>query len=326
MFKKRAISIALAATMAFGLVALTGCDRGVAGAEKELRFYTGGKEGVYYNYGQVLIDEIEAKTSTKLLVQESGGSQENIEALESGDAKIAFTQSDVMAYAYNGSRLFANGGAVNEFSVIADLYAEQVQIVTCSADIKTVADLAGKCVSIGAEGSGTYYNAIDVLAAYGMDETDIRPEYEDFGDSVDGLIDGTIDAAIIVAGAPTQAIEHLETQSEFHLVSLDEDYADALCESCPYYEKVYIPGDVYGLSYDTLTVAVDAVLVARNDVSEDDVYNICSAIFENADEIAENHVRGENIDIDEASSVATVPYHPGAAKYYAEQGITVETR
>ncbi len=326
MLKKRFFAIVMVAVMAVGLMGLTACDKGTAGAKNELKFYTGGKEGVYYNYGQVLIDEIEAKTSTNLYIQESGGSQENIQALESGEAKIAFTQSDVMAYAYNGSRLFANGGAVNEFSVIADMYAEQVQIVTCSADIKTVADLEGKCVSIGAEGSGVYYNAIDVLGAYGMTEDDIRPEYKDFGDSVDGLIDGTIDAAIIVAGAPTQAIEHLETESEFHLISLEEEYVDALCDSCPYYSKVYIPGDVYGLSYDTLTVAVDAVLVARNDVSDDDVYNICSAIFENADEIAENHVRGENIDINEAASITAVPYHSGAAKYYEENGITVPTR
>lgn len=326
MLKKRFFAIMMVAVMAVGLVTLAGCDKGTAGADNELRFYTGGKDGVYYAYGQALIDEIEDKTDTKLYIQESGGSQDNIEALESGDAKIALAQSDIMAYAYNGSRMFSEDGAINEFCAIADLYAEQLQIVTCASDIRTVGDLEGKCVSIGVEGSGTYYNAIDMLSVYGLTEDDIRPEYKDFGDSIDGLMDGTIDAAIIVASAPTQAIEHLESETDFHLIALEQEYADALVESCPYYEEVYIPGDVYGLPYDTLTVAVDAVLLARNDVSDDDVYNILSTIIENKDEIAENDSHGAYIDLTEASSIATVPYHSGAAKYYAEQGITVKTR
>ena len=124
------------------------------------------------------------------------GSKANVEDLASGGAQLAFCQSDVMSYAYSGTNLFADSGAVKDFSVVAALYMEQVQIVTMNPDIKTVSDLKGKKVSIGASGSGVYFNAMDVLKAYDMSVDDIDPQYLDFGDSAEGLKDGKIDAAL----------------------------------------------------------------------------------------------------------------------------------
>ena len=101
-----------------------------------------------------------------------------------------------------GTNIFEKDGAYKDFSIVADLYQEQVQIVTCDPNIKTVADLAGKNVSVGAAGSGVYFNAVDVLAAYDMTLDDIKPVYQSFADSADSLKDNKIDAAFIVAGAP----------------------------------------------------------------------------------------------------------------------------
>lgn len=98
-----------------------------------------------------------------------------MQALQDDDADVAFCQSDVLAYAYEGTNLFEEDGAYKDFSVVASLYQEQVQIVTCNPDIKSVADLKGKTVSVGAAGSGVYFNAIDVLAAYDMTLEDITP-------------------------------------------------------------------------------------------------------------------------------------------------------
>ncbi len=117
-----------------------------------------------------------------------------------------------MAYAYNGTNLFES--KVEGFSTVAALYMEQVQIVTTNPAIKTVADLAGKSVSIGAPGSGVYFNAIDVLGAYGLTEDDIKPTYQSFSDSADALKNGQIDAAFIVAGAPTTAVTDLATTKD----------------------------------------------------------------------------------------------------------------
>ena len=117
--------------------------------------------------------------NTKVTAVSSNGSQDNIEQMNYNTAQLGFVQSDVMDYAYNGTNLF-EGYPVTGFSTVAALYMEQVQIVTCDPEIKTVADLAGKTVSIGASGSGVFYNAIDILSAYGLDyETDIKAQYQD---------------------------------------------------------------------------------------------------------------------------------------------------
>ena len=152
----------------------------------------------------VLASFVSGKSDCKVTALTSGGSQANVEDLTNGNVQLAFVQSDVMNYAYNGQRLFDS--PVTGFSVVAQLYQEQVQIVTTNPDIKTVADLAGKKVSIGTAGSGVYFNAIDVLSAYDLKESDISAVYQSFGDSAESLKDGKIDAAFIVAGAPTTAI------------------------------------------------------------------------------------------------------------------------
>lgn len=296
-----------------------------ASAGGELKFTTGGDQGTYYGFGSVLAGQISGATDTKVTAITSGGSKANIEAMEAGDAQLGFVQSDVMAYAYQGTNLF-DGAAVEGFSTVAALYMEQVQIVTCDPDIKTVADLAGKNVSIGAPGSGVYFNAMDILGAYGLTEEDINPTYEDFGNSAESLQDGKIDAAFVVAGAPTTAVTSLATSKDVYLVSLDDEHIEALIASSPYYTKNVIAADTYGMAEDATTVAVGAVVIARDDVSETDVYNFVSTIFENIDTITTAHAKGAELDLDFAASVTAVPYHAGAAKYFAEKGLEVATK
>ena len=295
-------------------------------AGSELTFTTGGSSGTYFAFGSVLAGQVSSSTDSKVTAVEGKGSQGNIELMDMGGAQLGFVQSDVMSYAYEGTNLFADFGKVDCFSTVAALYMEQVQIVTCDPSIKTVADLAGKNVSIGDYGSGVYYNAIDVLGAYGLTEEDINPTYQGFGDSADALKDGKIDAAFVVAGAPTTAITELASSKDVYLVSLDDEHIETLLAQSPYYSKYVISADTYGLDSDTTTVAVGAVVIARDDVSEDDVYNFCSGVFEHIDEITAVHAKGAELDLDFATSVTSVPYHPGAAKYFAEKGYDVPTK
>ena len=301
----------------------TGDTAASTGSGVELKFTTGGDQGTYYGFGTVLAQYVTSNTGSKVTAVVSNGSQDNIEQMDLNTAQLGFVQSDVMSYAYNGERLF-EGMAVENFSTVAALYMEQVQIVTCDPSIQSVADLKGKNVSIGASGSGVYYNALDVLAAYGLTEQDINPTFQDFGNSVDALQDGKIDAAFVVAGAPTVAVTSLATAKDVYLVSLDDEHIEALKAECPYYEKYVIPEGTYEGVAETTTVAVGAVVIARDDVSEDDVYNFVSAIFENADSLA--HDKAKELDLEFASSVTAVPYHAGAAKYFAEKGIEVPTK
>ena len=198
---------------------------------------------------------------------------------------------------------------------------EQVQIVTLDPNIKSVADLKGKNVSIGAAGSGVYFNALDILGAYDLTEDDISPVYQSFADSADSLKDGKIDAAFIVAGAPTTAITDLATGGKpVYLVSLDDAHIDALMAASPFYSKAVIAADTYGLPEDVNTVAVGALVLARNDVADADVYNFVSSIFDNLEEVTAAHAKGAELSVEFASSVEGIPYHPGAAQYFAEQG------
>lgn len=307
------------------LTAMIAAVPATAAMADELRFTTGGDQGTYYGFGSVLAGQVSGATDTAVTAITSGGSQANIEALEYGDAELAFVQSDVMSYAYQGTNIF-EGYPVDTFSTVAALYMEQVQIVTCNPEIKSVADLAGKNVSIGAAGSGVYFNAMDILAAYDLTEDDINPTYESFGDSVDSLQDGKIDAAFITAGAPTTAVTSLGTSKEIYLVSLDEEHIAKLIEACPYYSENVIPADVYGLKEDTTTVAVGAVVIAGDQVSEDAVYDFVSTVYENAEAITAAHAKGAELNLEFAASVTDVPYHPGAAKYFAEKGIEVPVK
>ena len=218
-------------------------DGAGTGASRNLRFVTGGESGTYYAFGSVIAQHASNNAGVQVVGLVGNGSQANVQELVDGTADFAFCQSDVMAYAYNGTNLFTE--KVEGFSTVAALYMEQVQIVTTNPAIKTVADLAGKSVSIGAPGSGVYFNAIDVLGAYGLTENDIKPTYQSFGDSADALKNGQIDAAFIVAGAPTTAVTDLATTKDTYLVSLDDEHVTKLLETSDYYTKTVIAKDVY---------------------------------------------------------------------------------
>ena len=210
---------------------------------RNLRFVTGGESGTYYAFGSVIAQHATNNAGVNVVGLAGNGSQSNVQELVDGTADLAFCQSDVMAYAYNGTNLFET--KMEGFSTVAALYMEQVQIVTTDPSIQTVADLAGKAVSIGAPGSGVYFNAVDVLGAYGLTENDIKPTYQSFGDSADALKNGQIDAAFIVAGAPTTAVTDLATTKDVYLVSLDEEHINKLLETSDYYAKTVIAKDVY---------------------------------------------------------------------------------
>ncbi len=326
---KKIFALILALCMVFALCACGGSsdapaanDTSAATTGGDLTFTTGGDQGTYYGFGGVMAQKTGEVSDTTVTAITSGGSQANIYAIQDGDAQLAFVQSDVMAYAYQGSRLFEADGAITDFSTVAAMYMEQVQIVTLDPAIQSVADLKGKRVSIGAAGSGVYFNAIDILGAYGLTEEDIQPTYQSFGDSTEALQDGQIDAAFVVAGAPTTAVSTLAATKDVYLVSLDDEHIAKLTESSPYYSKNVISAEAYGTPEDVTTVAIGAVIIARNDVNNVDIVNFLTAVFEN--ELAHN--KASELSLEFASSVTDVPYHPGAAEYFSAQGFEVPVK
>lgn len=336
---KKLVALLLAAIM---LLALTACGEkaetaapadtsstssSASSSGAKLRFVTGGESGTYYAFGSVIAQHATNNAGVNVVGLVGNGSQANVMELQDGNAELAFCQSDVMAYAYNGTNLFEETGKVDCFSTVAALYMEQVQIVTTDASIKSVADLAGKRVSIGSAGSGVYFNAIDILGAYGLTENDIVPTYQSFGDSANDIKDGKIDAAFIVAGAPTAAITELCTTNDAYLVPIDGEIADKLMANNPFYTAYTVPAGTYkGQDSDVSTVTVKATLIVSKDAKDEDVYNLTKAIFENVDAIAAENGKGKELSIENATTGMTAPFHAGAAKYYTEKGVTVEAQ
>lgn len=317
---KKIISLLLVMVLAFTLVAC-------GGTGSTLTMGTGGTAGTYYGYGGILGNQVKTTTGITVNVVSTDGSKANILGIDAGNYQLGTVQSDVMAYAWDGARSFEKEGKIESFRVIGGLYAEAVQLVTMDPNIKSVADLRGKKVSIGAAGSGVYFNAVDILAAAGMTEADIQPQYSSFADSADSLKDGKIDAAFIVAGAPTPAIQELCTTAKAYLVPIDGDIAATLMNSSKFYTTYKIPAGTYdGQTADVTTVTVKATLIVSAATSEEDVYNITKAIFDNKDAITTAHAKGAELSLENATEGMTAPFHKGAAKYFAEKGITVEAK
>ncbi len=317
---RKLISLVICLALAISLVAC-GSD-----SASKMTMGTGGTSGTYYAFGGVLGQYIKNHADIDVTVVSTDGSKANIQGIAAGDYQLATVQSDVMAYAWEGTRSFEADGKIDSFRVIAGLYAEAVQLVTMDPEIKSVADLKGKSVSIGAPSSGVYFNAIDILGAAGLTEEDIKPQYLSFADSADGLKDGKIDAAFIVAGAPTAAISELCTTNDAYLVPIDGDIAAKLMETSPFYTVYNIPANTYkGQEEEVATVTVKATLIVSASASEEAVYNITKAIFDNVEAITSENGKGAELSIENATSGMTAPFHAGAAKYFAEKNVTVAT-
>jgi len=282
---------------------------------------TGGTTGTYYAYGSALAQILSEKTSIPIPVQSTGASRANIQLIQTGEVEIAIVQNDVMDYAWKGVDLFA-GEKYSGFSSMAGLYAEACQIVANPASgIKSIADLKGKNVSVGDAGSGVEFNARQILEAYGLTFTDIGKQNLGFGPSADALRDNKIDAFFCVAGAPTPAIVDLATSKEIVLLEIDEAHAAQLIQKYPFYTRFPLPAGSYrGMSAQVMTVAIKATFIVSTKLSEDTVYKLTKALFENKAAIQAAHAKGNELSTSYAVEGISVPFHPGAAKYFREVG------
>ena len=282
---------------------------------------TGGTSGTYYAVGGVLKTVLDSKlTLSTLNVESTGASVANVNMITDGEAQMAILQSDVINYAHEGTNSFDGAPETNALWV-AGIYNETVQILA-KPGINTVSDLKGKTICVGDVGSGTEINAWQVLGAAGLTKDDVNAVNGSFQDGVDQLKDGKIDAAFTVAGAPTTAIVDYATTNTLNLVSLSDDELAAIQEAYPFLIRDDLAADTYtGQDADVTCVAIQATLVASEELSEDVVYEFVKAMFDNKDALTEGHAKFGFLDPEAASAGATVTMHPGAEKYYKEVGV-----
>lgn len=282
---------------------------------------TGGTSGTYYSFGGAMAQVVNKAAGTNITAQATGASKENIRLVSNKEAELAIVQNDVLDYAFNGIELF-DGEKIENVLTIGTLYPEIVQLVVAdNSNIKSVADLKGKKVSVGDAGSGVEANAKQVLEAYGLSFDDIDVRRLSFKESGDAFSNKQIDAFFVTAGIPNTAIVELAVKTPVRLLNIDGEQMQALQAKYPFYTEFVIPKDVYNTAEDTKTIAIQATLVCAADLSEDSVYAITSAIFENLDVLGESHAKGKEVSVEKAVTGVSVPFHPGAEKYYKEKGV-----
>ena len=311
---------ALIMAFLFVLAALTAC-----GQKGRLRIGTAGEGGNYNSLGKALSRTLQKDPyKVNVEVKTTAGSAANIRLLSQDYLELAIAQSDVIDEMYSGT---LDTQAMKGYSAIASLYPEPVQIVVrADSGIASVSDLAGKKVSVGEADSGTQKNAAQILQAYGLTSNMLTVQNMTYAEASKALGDGSIDAMFCTAGAPAQVITDLSGTTPVSLVPIEGQQSDLLTGAYGFYAKAVIPAGTYkGQDSDVTTLAVMSVLLASDKTPEDKIYTITGALFK--EKAALNDAVPVEFDLQEQKAVesVTIPFHPGAAQYYQECGITVQT-
>jgi hypothetical protein len=286
--------------------------------KKFVNIATGGTAGTYYPLGGAIAEILNKNVpGVNASAQSTGASVANINLLKDGKVEMALVQNDITFYAVKGQEMFKDK-AVPNLRGIATLYNETVQILTVEkTGIKSIADIKGKRVAVGAAGSGTEANARQILEAFGITYNDIKAQYLSFGEAASGLKDGNVDVAFVTAGFPTAAIQDIAAQHKVVLLPVDADKADALIKKYPFYAKVTIPGNTYpGQTANVSAVAVKAMLVVTDKMDADLAFNITKAIYDNTERMKAAHSVGKEITKESAKQGMSVELHAGAAKFF----------
>ena len=301
------------------LVGSAGCSK----SESKITIFTGGTAGVYFplgsKYAEMLnkhSDLINASAVT------SGASVTNAKALGSNECQVALLQNDVAYYASKGTNMF--DAPVTEQRGLACLYPETIQfVVLANSPIMSLADLAGKNVAVGAPGSGTAVACEQILTAAGVWNGITRFDLN-FAEAAAAIKLGEVDAGFIVAGAPTPAIEELAISNAVRIIDIPDSILAALGSAgYPFYVRQVIPAGTYGMTSQAATVAVQAMLAVRSDLSEAVVYDMTKILFTQLDELRTAHTKGNEVSLQTALDGMSLVLHPGAVKYYREAGVTV---
>lgn len=307
-------------------ILLLGFSAASAADVVQLTLATGGTAGTYYPLGGAIGQIISQRTGVvNITAQATGASVENMNLLAAGDVDLALTQNDIADYAWNGTEFFKK--PIKNFRAIARLYPEHIQVATyADSPINSIADFKGHKISVGAPGSGNEANARQILEVYGLTYKDIQPLFLSYAETADHFKDRLMDAFTFTTGAPNSAIQDICSLIKIKFIEIKDEKRDELMKKYPFFAREVIKAGTYGdwQNKDVETVAVQAILVVREDLPEDVVYNVTRGLFENLDEIRQAHYKANDITLERAVEAITVPFHPGAIKYYKEAGIWKE--
>lgn len=293
-----------------------------AHAQQFINILTGGTSGVYYPMG-VAIGKIygDKIPNVKTQVQATKASVENLNLIEQGRGELAFTLGDSLKAAVEGDEEAGFKTKLTKLRTIGAIYPNYIQIVaTADSGVKTLADLKGKTLSVGAPKSGTELNSRAILKAAGLSYKDLsKVEYLPFAESVDLMKNRQLNATLQSAGLGVASLKDLSSSTAINVVSVPKETVEKI--GTPFI-SVIIPANTYtGQTQDVPTAAVVNYLVTSSDVSDDLAYQMTKLVYESLPELANSHVAGKEIKLETAAMGSPAPLHPGAIKFYKEKGL-----
>lgn len=314
--------IALAAALMVTLVAPMSAG---AFETKQISIASAGTAGTFYIMAAGMADLFGKVLGVNSVAEVTAGSVENVKLLDTERVELAVMQVDVMQDALAGRGKFK---APVDMVAVAPMYPNVIQIVTLKdSPINSLSDLKGKRVSVGSPGSGILATNEIILETAGISMKDIEPQYLSFAETTNAFRDGSVDAAIVNTAAPAPWVVDLETSHEVKLIELSKEEIEKFTEKFGYFVSAEIPKEAYrSLDKDVATFAVWINLSARGDLPEGDVYEITKTIFDNLDFLKSIHSVGSYVTLENVSKLSSLPFHPGAAKFYAEKGIEVTAK
>ena len=309
----------LAAGLALGAVPMA------VSAQEFINILTGGTSGVYYPVGGAL-SQIYSQgiDGSKVQVQSTKASVENLNLLQQNKGEIGISLGDSVKLAAEGDADAGFPAPLDKLRGISAMYPNFIQIVASEeSGIKTLEDLKGKALSVGAPKSGTELNARAILAAAGMSYDDLgRVEYLPFAESVELMKNRQLDATLQSAGLGVASLKDLSTSIPITVVSVPAEVAETL--GAPYVAQS-IPANTYdGQTEEVPTVAVINFLVSNSDVSDDLAYQMTKLMYDNLDTLKAAHAALADLDVQNALNGMPIPVHPGAQRYYDEVGVAAQ--
>lgn len=306
------------------LLFITGCSQ----IGSSIRFGAADVGGMYYPFASAFTGLVTKDNADyQFEVKTTAGSAANLRLLSGGYIELGIAQNDFINDAYNGIGIF-NGKQYQGYKAVAALYPEACQIIVrADSDIETLNDLQGKTVSIGAEESGTENNAKQILKMSGLTSELITTVQLDYTEAADKLASGEINAFFCTAGVTTSVIEELSRSCGIRFLDIDQNCAEKLLKAYPFYSKYTIPAGTYtGQETDVQTLAVQSVLLASDKLSSGTVRDLTAALYDHINDLQYATSLNLQLDVSSATQGITIPFHPGAASYYKEKGITVLTK
>ena len=306
-----------------GTLILTFSLSGVA-QRQFLAIATGGTGGTYYPLGGALAQMLSNQIDDLIVTAQTGNASiANCNLIGRHQIETAFSQANTTYWAYSATGLLADTEPIENLRAIASLYPETIHILaTKESGVKTIADLKGKRVGVGAPNSGTAADAEIIVEAHGLSFDDMNVDYIDFNEVADRLIDGQIDAGFTTAGYPTSSVINIATVRDIVLIPVDLEVAEKLVEEIPYYGITEIPAGMYaGVEEPVRALATPALWICDSQLDPTLVYKMTKALWEHTDILAQTHAKGKDITPETALDGIGIPLHAGAELYYKEVGL-----